>query len=162
MSVSGLRRNRSVTLATLALLAACSPPAVRPSASTIDVVGLIAEARFPAAGVEIRLESGQTWQGQAGTFRQVMNWGMKLLVVGTDANGVWMATLGPQGGLPADCYFTPERGTEWGDGIDIAGVLWQKAPTFSFAETPSVGSDYPIGTRFCMNEKGEVASIIPN
>ena len=144
------------------LLAACSAAAVRPPTSTIDAVGLIADERIYADRVEFRLEGGQSWQGQTGTFRQILDWGARLLVVGTDPDGVWIATLGPQDGLPADCNFIPEPGTDWGDGIAIAGVLWEKAPVFSPAETPNVGSDYPGGTRFCVNEQGQVASIIPN
>jgi hypothetical protein len=95
------------------LLAACSgPQASRPAASTIDVVGLIGEQRIYSDKVAFTLENGQTWEGLNGTYRTVMDWGAKLLVVGHDAEGVWIATLGPQGGLPETCYFTPEPGTE--------------------------------------------------
>ena len=145
------------------LLAACSAPAaIHPPTSTIRAVGLIADQRIYSDRIEFRLEGGLTWEGQVGSFRQILDWGARLLVVGTDPDGLWIATLGPQQGLPADCNFIPEPGTDWGDGIAIAGVLWQKAPGFSADETPGVGNDYPGGTRFCVNEHGQVASTIPN
>jgi hypothetical protein len=145
------------------LLAACSGPgASRPAASTIDAVGLVSEQRIYPDRVFFTLDDGETWEGQAGTYRTVMDWGAKLLVAGWDADGRWVATFGTQGGLPDTCYFTPEAGTEWGDGIAIAGVLWPKAAGFSPDATPDVGSDYPAGTRFCLNTAGQVASTIPN
>jgi hypothetical protein len=156
-------RNRLVALAAATLLVACSgSQTVRSPSSTIEAFGLIVEERFYPDRISFQLEDGQTWEAQTGTYRWVMNWGGKLLVAGSDANGRWIATLGPQGGLPKDCYFTPERGTEWGDGIAIAGVLFPKAPGFSFDSTPAVGGDYPLGTRFCFNVDGQVASVIPN
>jgi hypothetical protein len=144
------------------LLAACSgPQGSPPAASTIDMIGLISDFRIHSDGVAVTLENGQTWEGLNGTYRTVMDWGAKLLVVGHDAEGVWIATLGPQGGLPDSCYFTPEPGTEWGDGIAIGGVLWPKASSFSAETTPSVGSEYPGGTRFCLDGAGQVTSVIP-
>lgn len=148
-------------LATLTLLAACSQPAIRPATSTIHVVGLIAEERLYGDKVVYTLESGQSWEAQAGTFRSIMNLATRLLVVGSDANGVWVATLGPQDGLPPDCNFTHDRGAEWVDAVAIAGVLWEKAPGFAADPMPSLGSDYPPATRFCMNENGKVTSTIP-
>jgi hypothetical protein len=157
-----MRRAIGLALAATALLAACSAQAIRPSSPTIEAAGLITEERLYSDRLSFQLEGGQTWEAQTGTFRWVMNWGGELLVAGSDANGRWVATLGPQGGLPRDCYFTPERGTEWGDGIAIGGVLFGKAPGFSSQPTPQVGIDYPAGTRFCFNGDGQVASVIPN
>ena len=119
-------------LAAAVLLIACAgPQASHPAASSIDVVGLISAQRIYADEVVFTLENGKTWSGQTGTYRTVMNWGAKLLVVGHDAEGLWIATFGPQGGLPESCYFTPEPGTEWADGFAIAGDLWAKAAEFS-------------------------------
>jgi hypothetical protein len=162
MTAPGLGGNGFATLTAVTFLTACSAQAIRPPTSTIEAVGLIAEERFYADRIWFRLEGGQTWEPQTGTYRIIMNWGTKLLVAGSDATGRWLATLGPQGGLPKTCYFTPERGTEWGDGIAIAGVLFPKAPGFSFDSTPGVGSDYPLGTRFCFNINGQIASAIAN
>jgi hypothetical protein len=159
---SGIGSMRLVTLAAAGLLAACSQPVIRPSASRIEATGLITEQRIYADRVEYRLESGQIWEGRTGAFRTVMDWGAKLLVAGWDADGRWVATFGTQAGLPDTCYFTPERGTDWGDTIAIAGVLWPKAPGFAPSATPAVGSDYPAGTRFCLDPAGQIASIIPN
>lgn len=155
-------RGTGLLAAAVLLIACAGPQASHPAASTIDVVGLISAQRIYADEVVFTLENGETWSGQTGTYRTVMDWGAKLLVVGHDAEGQWIATLGPQGGLPESCYFTPEPGTEWADGIAIAGVLWPKAAEFSPDATPAVGSDYPAGTRFCLNTAGQVASIIPN
>jgi len=157
----GHDRHRLAAVWIVALLAACtgSQP-VRPPSSTIEAVGLIADARFYPDRVVYRLESGHVWEGQIGSFRSVMDWGAKLLVVGSDADGRWVATLGTQGGLPDTCYFTPEVGTDWGDGIAIGGVMWEKAPGFSADPTPTVGRDYPGGTRFCLNTRGEVSTVI--
>ena len=151
-----------LALAAVALLAACSAQAIKPPAPTIEAAGLfVAERTYPDR-IWFRLESGETWEAQTGTYRWVMNWGGNLLLAGSDSNGRWIATLGHQDGLPKDCYFSPERGTEWGEGIAIAGVLFPKAPGLSFGSEPMVGSDYPIGTRFCFNVDGQVASVIPN
>jgi hypothetical protein len=144
------------------LLAACSAPAIRPPSATIEAVGLIAEERFYPDKLWFRLEDGQTWEAQTRTYRVIMNWGGRLLIAGSDATGRWVATLGRQGGLPATCYFTPERGTEWGDGVAIAGVLFAKASGFSADFVPDAGRDYPMGTRFCLNTTGQVTSVIPN
>lgn len=151
-----------LALAAATLLAACSAQSIRPQAPTIEAAGLFAEERAYPDRIWFRLESGETWEAQTGTYRWVMNWGGKLMLAGSDTNGRWIATLGHQGGLPEDCYFTPERGTEWGDAIAIAGVLFPKAPEFSFHSMPQVGLDYPAGTRFCFNADGQVASVIPN
>jgi hypothetical protein len=151
-----------LALVAAALLAACSSQAIRPPAPTIEAAGLFAEERAYPDRIWFSLQSGETWEAQTGTYQWVMNWGGKLLLAGSDADGRWVATLGHQDGLPKDCYFTPERGTEWGDGIAIAGVLFPKAPEFSFDSVPAAGSDYPIGTRFCFNVHGQVASVIPN
>lgn len=161
MTTPGLRTTLVAMLAAATASAACSAPAVPPPSSSIEAAGLIADARFYDDRVVYTLESGRTWEAQTGTFRTVMDWGVKLLVAGQDANGRWIATFGTQAGLPDTCYFTPEPGTEWRDGIAIAGVLFPKAPGFSFA-TPALGRDYPIGTRFCFNLDGQVSSVIPN
>jgi len=160
MTASGPGRCRLVTLVAAALLAACSAQTVRPPSSIIEAVGLIDEQRIYPDRVVYRLENGQVWEAQTGTFRTIMDWGGELLVAGSDVNGRWVATFGPQDGLPDTCYFTPERGTEWGSSIEIGGVLWQKAPGFPPGSTPAEGSDYPAGTRFCLNTMGQVNSII--
>lgn len=162
MRATGRRWRWLVTISAAGLLSACSTPAIRPASPTIEAVGLIAEERIYNDRIWFRLESGETWESPTGTYRMVMNWGTKLLVAGSDATGRWVVTLGPQGGLPKTCYFTPERGTEWGDGIAIAGVLFAKAPAFSADSVPDAGSDYPIGTRFCLNAAGQVTSVVPN
>ena len=151
-----------LALVAAALLASCSSQAIKPTAPTIEAAGLFAEERAYPDRIWFSLQSGETWEAQTGTYRWVMNWGGKLLLAGSDMHGRWIATLGHQDGLPRDCYFTPERGTEWGDGIAIAGVLFPKASGFSFDSVPPVGSDYPIGTRFCFNVQGQVASVIRN
>ena len=145
MTVSGRGGCRLVTVVAAALLAACSAQAVRPPSSIIEAVGPIDEQRIYPDKVVYRLENGQVWEAQTGTFRTIMDWGGTLLVAGSDADGRWVATLGPQDGLPETCYFTPERGTEWGDGIAIAGVLFAKAPGFSPDSMPELGSDHRSG-----------------
>lgn len=155
--------SRLAALAAVAMLSGClGSPAIRPPSSTIAAVGLIDGERESAGTLIFQLEGGRTWEARAGTYRWITNWGMKLLVAGTDASGIWVATFGPQQGLPQDCYFSPEVGTEWGDGIAIRGIFWPKAPSFVADPIPSVGSDYPIGTRFCLNPAGQIASMIPN
>lgn len=155
--------SRLAALAAAAVLSAClGPQASRPPPSTIVAIGLIAEERENDGSLWFQLEDGQTWEATTGTYRRISDWGMRLLVAGTDASGIWVATFGPQQGLPADCYFSPEVGTEWGDGIAINGVVWPKAPSFVADSTPSIGRDYPGGTRFCLNPAGQIASTIPN
>jgi hypothetical protein len=145
------------------LLQACGLPAsaTRPPTSSIETVGIVTAVRIYQDRVEYRLADGRSWTAAPGTYRTVMDWGAKLLVVGSDPHGRWLATFGPQDGLPDDCYFTPEPGTDWGDGIAIAGVLWHKAAEFQPAGgVPGIGKDYAGGTRFCLDEDGLVASTI--
>jgi hypothetical protein len=85
----------------------------------------------------------------------------ELLVRGSDANGAWVATIGTQGGLPDDCYVLNEDGIEMGDGIEIAGVRWPKAPGFAFQPLPPLGTGYVSGSRFCIDTTAHVTSIVP-
>jgi hypothetical protein len=95
-------------------------------------------------------------------YRIVHDSGTELLIVGRDPAGRWAAIVGHQGGLPDDCFVLNEQGFNLGSGIAIKGVRFPKSPTFTSPEPDAVsGQAYPGGTRFCVNENGQVETIIP-
>jgi hypothetical protein len=87
-------------------------------------------------------------------------WDGPLVVLGYDAEGQFVASFMPQGGLPDDCYVENAMGTEWGRYVELRGVLWAKADTFPSDGIPGYGEQYSTGTRFCFNADGKVGSLV--
>jgi hypothetical protein len=87
-------------------------------------------------------------------------WSGDLVIIGSDAEGMFVATFMRQDGLPDTCYVENEIGVDRGDHIETRGVLWSKSTTFEPAD--AVGSDarYPAGTRLCFDRDGRIASTI--
>ncbi len=83
----------------------------------------------------------------------------QLVVLGTDASGPFLATFQTQGGLPDDCFVENDAGMDQGSHVEIHGVLWRKARALQGAVPAGVA--YPSGTRFCFDEHGRIAGIVP-
>lgn len=140
--------------------AAQPPPSAPP---TLDVVGLISTVEIHVGFVRYGLSDGSTWDYPDGTYRLVgfMGHGGKLLVVGHDSQGQFIATFMTQDGLPADCYFENATGIERGAYIELRGILWAKASGYSSSVlVPSFGHAYQAGTRFCLDATARVTRAV--
>lgn len=145
------------------LLVSCesvSPPP--PAPPVIEFVGIPSESRMSATTVTYVLANGGTLEIDVAGYRVLgpHNWSGELVILGSDAEGMFVASFLPQGGLPDDCYVENEVGIDRGPYIEIRGVLWRKAPSFVAAEPVTPDRRYPAGTRFCFDESGEITSTI--
>jgi hypothetical protein len=131
-----------------------------PASPRLSTVGIVAEQRQAGKVSAFTLKDGRTVSVDGDTTRQVHGGAGPdtLLVVGMDAQGLFYALVGQQDGLPPTCHVLNEAGTEWGGGIEVAGVLWEKAPGFSStAGSPALDQPYPGGTRFCIDGDARVS-----
>lgn len=148
------------------LVFGCAEPlASPPSPPRIEMAGVIEEVHISDPDRTYVLVDGRRWEGRVDQVRVVMDWGGgqgDLFVSGSDAEGQFIALLGHQDGLPADCHFTPDAGIERGRYVQIRGILWPKSSSFkSTINVPSPGQSYPGGTRFCFDDRGEVVLTLP-
>jgi len=151
----------ATALVAAALLVACGRElSVEPP--RIEVAGVVIGAREDAVSARYTLSDGRVWTANKDVYRLLtVGWSGDLLVAGTDTDGQFVATFMRQDGLPADCYVENRPGVEWGDYIEIRGVLWPKAPGFrAGGDVPSRGSAYEGGTRFCFDRDGLIASTV--
>lgn len=161
------RQGLSLAIGPLALaVAGCAaaatpepePVAMEPPA--IEFAGIVTDVRIYADHIEYSDPAGVVHAVDPDAHRDVAGngWSGPLLVHGNDANGAFVASFMNQDGLPADCYVENDVGTDRGSHIAINGVLWKKSPAFD-GGVP-FGQPYPLGTRFCFDESGTVASLI--
>lgn len=145
------------------LLVSCEavppPPADPPN---IEFVGAPSEIRLGPTTVTYVLADGGTLEVDVDDYRVLgpHDWSGKLIVLGSDAEGLFVASFMPQGGLPAECYVENEVGIDRGTYIETRGVLWRKALAFAAAEIVLPDQRYPAGTRFCFNEAAEITSTV--
>ena len=147
----------------LAALTACSigvssgPAPVPP---TIQAVGVATDIRIYPDYTRIVFADGSVHE-VPNSYRQVgESTGFWLVIIGSDAEGNFVASFPTQGGLPPDCYRENAAGIERGDYIEAEGVMWAKAPDFSAPVQPAVGSKYPPGMRFCFDDRGLVSGVV--
>jgi len=134
-----------------------------PSRPQIDVIGTISGETTEGDTTDYQLADGRTVKVDSSTRRRVGPPGGSpaILVVGSDDRGGWVAVVGHQDGTPDGCHVLNQLGYDLGESIAIAGVRWKKAPGFHTSlQTPSFGSPYPEGARFCLDEHAQVAEII--
>lgn len=133
--------------------------ASRPVAPTLDVAGELSTVHDAGATVTYFLKDGRTWSRPSAQFRVAydMSSDRTLIVAGEDAQGSFVALIGSQPGLPADCVFALRYdGVDWGDSIESQGILWRKTPAFATLSGPiAPGTSYPDSTIFCMSGTGE-------
>lgn len=145
------------------LLASCESNSPPPSAPpVIEFVGKPSETRIAARTVTYVLADGGTLEVDVAGYRVLgpHEWSGELVVLGSDADGMFVASFLPQDGLPDDCYVENEVGIDRGAHIEVRGVLWRKAPSFAAAEPVAPGHRYPAGTRFCFDDTGEITSTV--
>ena len=145
------------------LLVSCesvSPPP--PGPPVLEFVGKPRETRIAAATVTYVLADGGTLEVDVAGYRVLgpHEWSGELVILGSDADGMFVASFLPQDGLPDDCYVENEVGIDRGSYIEVRGVLWRKAPSFVAAEPVTPDHRYPAGTRFCFEDSGEISSTI--
>jgi hypothetical protein len=145
----------------LLLLAACSRGAdVAPPPPTIEAVGVATDVRIYADHIRYEFADGSVHEVTS-HYRQLGDGaGFGLVVIGSDAEGAFVATFPTQGGLPPACYRDNGVGVERGGHVELWGVLFAKAPGFPSEVEPELGAEYPAGTRFCLNDRGLVTSVI--
>ena len=80
----------------------------------------------------------------------------ELVIIGSDAQGNFVASFPLQGGLPPDCYRENAVGIERGDYIEAEGVLWAKAPDFTSLVQPAVGPKTASARASASTERGQI------
>ena len=168
-----MRRARCVRSSVIAafmagVVSACAAaPTAEPAGTAtlrppeIEFAGLVTDVRTSGEHHEFTDAAGTVHAIDMNEFRQFGEHGccFDLVILGSDAAGPFVATFPNQGGLPDDCYVENDVGIDRGSHIEILGVMWRKAPGLEGAVP--FGVEYPPGSRFCFNERGMIADIIP-
>ena len=133
-------------------------PSPAPNPPTILAAGVVTDAKVGQT-IEYTYADGTTREVNPDGYRQLTpaGWSGPLVILGHDDTGLFVASFMTQDGLPSTCYFENAEGIARGSYIETRGVQWPKAS--SVASTAS-GSAYPIGTRFCFNERGVIDGLI--
>jgi hypothetical protein len=143
-----------------------SVPPPPPAPPTIQVVGVLADEQIADPKRTYTLADGRTVDVDTRVTRIAFEGGLgHPFVLGTDADGPFLAGFEHQDGLPDDCHIVPAGGPgiERGPYVEIKGILWKKAVDFhSDIAPPLMGEEWGGGsTRFCFNERAEVTSAVP-
>lgn len=156
---------RTALIGVLLVVVACAPaapaesPPVDPGVSQIALAGRIASMTWSSTTARFVLDDGREIEVDSAVTRQVHDGAgdAPLLVIARDDRGPWFGVIGTQAGVPDDCLVLNERGTDWGAHIEIAGVAWTKAAEFrSTVDVVPLGTRYPAGMRFCLNDHARV------
>jgi hypothetical protein len=112
------------------------------------------------------LADGRTFEISIESTRVLFNGGGlgQPFVLGSDSAGAFVAIFSHQDGLPDDCHIPGIGvvGIKRGAFIEVNGVLWRLSPTFNAgAALPANGQPFPGATRFCFDDQGRIASIVP-
>lgn len=147
-----------------AVLAACQAQTGSLATPTIAQAGLVASATSDGTTLEIGfVGGGQPVTVQLSGLRLVTGgWGGKLIILGSDTSGRFLAAFNPQDGTPAGCYVDNAQGIDRGEFIELQGILWHKtADVASATSQPATGQAYPGGTRFCFDPSGSIWQVVP-
>jgi hypothetical protein len=160
-----MRRIRHGWLVLLLALAFGCAPATEPPRSPPEllVIGIVSEVMVADPERRYVLEDGRIIDATP-PVRILFDGGLgQPLVLGRDAVGAFVAVFLVQDGLPPDCHLPGlgAVGIERGQFIEIEGILWRKAASFSSAEQPELGRTYEGSTRYCFDDRAEVAYTVP-
>lgn len=160
------RVRKLLVVAALASACATPPPlGFPPAPPTIQLVGMLADARIADPARTYILEDGREIKISTAVTRVIFEGGQgHPFVQGIDAAGPFVATFAAQEGRPADCHIIPAnggRGIERGAFIELEGILWRKFEDFaSEVAVPPVGQRYEDVSAFCFNEAAEVTNAV--
>lgn len=147
----------------VAVLTACvvepMPPA--PAPPVIEWAGVPTEVRVEQTVTYVLPDGGTLEVGPAGV-RTVTpaGWSGDLVIIGSDADGMFVATFMRQDGLPDTCYVENELGVDRGTHVETRGILWSKSPAFQAAEAIVPDTQYLAGTRLCFDRSGHITSTV--
>ncbi len=147
----------------IGLLASCESLAPPPPAPpVIEFVGIPSETRIGATAVTYLLSDGGTLEVDLAGYRVLGRggWSGHLVVLGSDADGLFVAGFMRQQGFPDHCFVENEPGIDRGPHIEIHGILWGKSDDFAPVHAIEPDSAYPGGTRFCFDDSAEIASTV--
>lgn len=153
-------------LAVATLVVACgeAKPAQRPSPPALEAVGVVVDELYFDDRTVFKLVDGTVWERRNDQFRFRYQYSARstLFVSGTDAEGTYVYLIGGSRDIPAECrHAIGWGGREWGDGIEVEGLLWMKAPAFSTSVDPvPVGIEYPTTIRFCLDDRARVIAAV--
>jgi hypothetical protein len=162
-----MTRHRRLGIAGALVLAACGvaptpePAAVVTEPPDIEFSGVVTDVRIFADRVEFTDARGVVHSVSGPKdYRDVgwSGWDGPLLILGRDDVGPFVAGFMAQDGLPPDCYVQRDPGVERGSHVEIAGILWRKAP--GFTASIEFGEPYPPGSRFCLDERGLIDGVV--
>ena len=165
-----MRRGRARAIgfvAVAALVSACATPAISlpPAPPTIQLVGILADARIADPVRIYILEDGRKIEISTADTRVAFEGGLgHPFVQGIDARGPFVAVFSGQEGRPQDCHIIPAnggRGIERGPFIELEGILWRKGEDFaSDVSIPTSGQRYVGIGAFCFDEHAQVTSAV--
>ena len=161
-------RSSVVAALTAGVVSACAATPLPEPAGTaalrppeIEFAGLVTDVRTSGEHHEFTDAAGTVHAIDMNEYRQVGEHAccFDLVILGSDAAGSFVAIFPNQGGLPEDCYVENDVGIDRGSHIEILGVMWRKAP--GLQGVVPFGVAYPSGSRFCFNERGMIAGLVP-
>jgi hypothetical protein len=143
-----------------AAIAACQATALF-QPPTIVRAGIASAVDTDGSAVHVTFVSGPPVTLSLDGLRLVTGGvGGELEIIGSDADGPFLAGFTTQDGLPPDCYVDNAQGVNRGQYIELRGILWQKASAIDDPEKPGLGQAYSGGTRFCFGESGAIFAVI--
>lgn len=147
----------------IAMLTSCvaDPVLPAPDPPVIEWVGVPDEIRIGQTVTYVQPDGGIV-EVEPDGYRTLTSagWSGELIILGGDADGMFVAAFMRHDGLPESCYVENEVGVERGEHIETRGVLWPKSPTFQTAEAVAPDTRYPAGTRFCFDRTGRIVSTV--
>jgi hypothetical protein len=157
--IRGIRGIGLAAVLAVGLAGCASGAGPAPSPPIIEAVGVVTDVRIYADRTRYTFADGSVHEVPA-SYRQLGDGGFGLALIGSDADGPFVLTFPLQADLPPDCYRENGVGIERGRHIELWGVLFEKAPGFTSPGVPQVGTEYPGGSRFCLDDHGLVTSVI--
>ena len=155
-------------IAIAAVVSTCATPPVpslAPAPPTIELVGMLAEARVADPERTYLLEDDREIKISTADTRVAFEGGPgHPFVQGTDALGPFVAVFSGQEGRPDDCHIIPAnggQGIERGAFVELEGILWRKDAAFtSEVGVPPVGQRFDDVGAFCFDEDAEITSAV--
>jgi hypothetical protein len=164
--MSSIQRLMAMGILLPLVLAGCGAaqtPNRKPAFPHVDDIGILWNVEERTDTITYVLSDGRRLERRKDAYRVAYDLasGATLVVSGTDERGPFIALVGSPDGAPADCeHMLRYGGRDWGDALEVSGILWRKAPTFkSLVLIVTLGSSYPEDTIGCLNEDAQVVTL---